>query len=92
MNGSATARRAVWLLLLPLVLGVTAQDLVNGGEVALACEVCECLGTSDDGTITVFQNPSSGDPVSKRQHGFPADINEITWQTKRQRHGNTTTE
>lgn len=41
-----------------------AQDLNAGGLVSLTCDVCECQGSSDDGTITVFDIPSSGDRVS----------------------------
>lgn len=35
----------------------------DGGEVALDCGVCNCVGTSDDGAIEVFDNPSSGERV-----------------------------
>lgn len=57
----------MWVVAAGWALGgfgqVAAQDLVNGGSVALTCGVCECTGTSDDGTITVFDAPSSGDRV-----------------------------
>lgn len=42
---------------------VTAQ-LVDGGAVTMDCGECDCTGSSDDGTIVVFDNPSSGDRVS----------------------------
>eukprot|EP00752_Nemacystus_decipiens_P004637 g4231.t1 len=59
-----TARRAVVAGLLLRAGPVVAQDLVNGGSVALTCDVCECEGTSDDGTITVFDLPSSGERIA----------------------------
>lgn len=60
-------RRTVWVAGLVLGVGkVAAQGLVNGGSVALTCDICECQGTSDDGTITVFDNPSSGERVRER--------------------------
>ncbi|CAM9521637.1 unnamed protein product, partial [Scytosiphon promiscuus] len=35
----------------------------DGGAVALTCDLCDCSGSSDDGTIVVFDNPSSGDRI-----------------------------
>lgn len=43
--------------------GANAQ-FIDGGAVAMDCNVCSCAGsTSDDGTIEVFDNPSSGERV-----------------------------
>lgn len=46
--------------------GANAQ-FIDGGAVAMDCGVCSCQGSSDDGTIEVFDNPSSGERVSVRQ-------------------------
>lgn len=45
--------------------GVTVANaqLTDGGEVLMSCGDCDCSGTSDDGTISVFDNPSSGERV-----------------------------
>lgn len=45
--------------------GVTVANaqLTNGGAVVMDCGSCHCSGTSDDGTISVFDNPSSGERV-----------------------------
>lgn len=45
--------------------GVRAQ-YTNGGEVSMSCGDCECTGSSDDGEVEVFDNPSSGERVSKK--------------------------
>lgn len=37
------------------------------GEVAMDCGDCNCDGTSDDGTILVMDNPSSGARVSRER-------------------------
>lgn len=44
--------------------GVDAQ-WTDGGAVAMSCGLCECSGSSDDGTLYVFDNPSTGDRVSR---------------------------
>lgn len=46
---------------------VDAQ-FVDGGDLALTCGACECTGTSDVGSIVVFDNPSTGDRVSERAY------------------------
>lgn len=43
---------------------VDCQSFVDGGEVAVECTSCNCKGDSDDGTVIVFDNPSSGSRVS----------------------------
>ena len=46
---------------------VSAQQYDDGGKVLMDCEeACYCKGSSDDGTIEVFQSPSSGELVSDR--------------------------
>lgn len=42
---------------------VATAQLTNGGAVSMDCSDCDCSGTSDDGTISVFDNPSSGERV-----------------------------
>lgn len=42
--------------------GVNAQ-YINGGAVAMTCGICACQGSSDDGTIAVFDSPSLGERV-----------------------------
>lgn len=42
--------------------GVNAQ-FFDGGPVSMVCGACTCEGSSDDGSITVFDNPSSGERV-----------------------------
>lgn len=42
--------------------GANAQ-FTDGGAVAMDCGVCFCEGSSADGTIEVFDNPSSGERV-----------------------------
>lgn len=72
-------RRAVWVAGLVLAGGAgkaAAQDLVNAGSVALTCDICECQGTSDDGTITVFDVPSSGERVRGETQRHAAGIQE----------------
>ncbi|CAM9421106.1 unnamed protein product [Ascophyllum nodosum] len=41
-------------------LGRTRAQYVDGGSVSMDCEVCYCDGSTDDGTVEVFDNPSSG--------------------------------
>lgn len=38
----------------------TEAQFVDGGAVAMSCDECACEGSSDDGTIAVLDNPSSG--------------------------------
>lgn len=46
--------------------GVGAQ-FVDGGTVAMSCDLCICQGSASDGTdVVVFENPSSGNLVRKR--------------------------
>ncbi|CAM9229043.1 unnamed protein product, partial [Pylaiella littoralis] len=61
------ARIGLWGLA-AVVLGaavrrVECQSYVNGGEVAVDCNSCDCQGDSDDGSVVVFDNPSSGSRV-----------------------------
>lgn len=42
-------------------------QFVDGGAVALTCGACQCTGTSDDGSIVVFDNLSTGDRVSEHE-------------------------
>lgn len=42
---------------------VLGADYVDRGEVSMDCDECSCTGPSDDGDITVFVNPSSGERV-----------------------------
>lgn len=63
------ARIGLWGLA-AVVLGaavrrVECQSYVNGGEVAVDCNSCDCQGDSDDGSVVVFDNPSSGSRVSR---------------------------
>ena len=46
--------------------GVLGADYVDGGEVSMSCDNCGCTGSSDDGDITVFDSPSSGERVRAR--------------------------
>lgn len=41
-----------------------AAEYVDKGDVSMDCDDCECTGSSDDGDITVFDNPYSGKRVS----------------------------
>ncbi|CAM9228968.1 unnamed protein product [Pylaiella littoralis] len=41
---------------------VSAQ-FVDGGAVVLTCGNCECTGSSDDGSVAVFDNPSTEDRI-----------------------------
>ncbi|CAM9229122.1 unnamed protein product [Pylaiella littoralis] len=55
--------------LLLLLLGSTAAGVVSGqykdgGEVQMTCGDCECTGSSDSGSISVFENPSTGEKVA----------------------------
>ena len=45
---------------------VLGAEYVDGGEVSMSCDNCGCTGSSDDGDITVFDNPSSGERVRAR--------------------------
>lgn len=49
------------------LLGAAAVDgqLIDGGAVSMTCfDPCACDGTTDDGQIRVFDNPSTGSRVS----------------------------
>ena len=46
-------------------LGRTRAQYVDGGSVSMDCEVCYCDGSTDDGTVEVFDNPSSGQRVRR---------------------------
>lgn len=47
--------------------GARAQ-FVDGGAISMDCEDCGCTGSSDDGSIDVFNNPSTGGRVSDVSH------------------------
>ena len=69
--------------------GANAQ-FTDGGAVTMDCGVCFCEGSSADGTIEVFDNPSSGERVrqllcvvrSSRQSAemnFTVDFCDFVW-------------
>lgn len=51
------------LLLGSTAVGVVSGQLADGGEVKMTCDNCECTGSSDAGSISVFENPSTGGKV-----------------------------
>ncbi|CAB1097604.1 unnamed protein product [Ectocarpus sp. CCAP 1310/34] len=48
-----------------LLLAVTGQEYIDGGDVSMACDECDCRGSSDSGTIVVFENPATESLVAK---------------------------
>ncbi|CAM9182220.1 unnamed protein product, partial [Ectocarpus sp. 12 AP-2014] len=48
-----------------LLLAVTGQEYIDGGDVSMACDDCDCRGSSDSGTIVVFENPATESLVAK---------------------------
>ena len=62
--------------------GANAQ-FIDGGAIIMDCGVCSCDGSSDDGTIEVFDNPSSGERVSEKSvvrsssRRLSAEMNEL---------------
>jgi len=48
------------------VEGMPTVPTPSGVEVPVTCTSCGCEGTTDDGDIVVFDNPSSGQRVSSR--------------------------
>ncbi|CAM9907242.1 unnamed protein product, partial [Ectocarpus sp. 8 AP-2014] len=42
-----------------LLLAVAGQEYIDGGDVSMACDDCDCRGSSDSGTIVVFENPAT---------------------------------
>lgn len=70
-SGKNVACYASFALVIAGLLGGTREVLgaeyVDAGDVSMDCNDCECTGSSDDGTITVFDNPSSGKRVSARR-------------------------
>ncbi|CAN0014977.1 unnamed protein product, partial [Ectocarpus fasciculatus] len=53
-----------------LLLAVTGQDYIDGGDVSMTCDDCDCRGSSDDGTIVVFENPATESLVAKVEGEF----------------------
>ncbi|CAN0002661.1 unnamed protein product, partial [Ectocarpus sp. 8 AP-2014] len=41
------------------------QEYIDGGDVSMACDDCDCRGSSDSGTIVVFENPATESLVAK---------------------------
>ncbi|CAM9970203.1 unnamed protein product, partial [Hapterophycus canaliculatus] len=61
-------RRSIWFVAvagfaLAAGKGGVGAQWTDGGAVALSCGLCDCSGSSDDGTLVVFDNPSTGDRV-----------------------------
>lgn len=48
------------------LLRAAEGQYINGGTVSVSCGDCSCDGTSEDGDVLVFDNPSSGTRVSER--------------------------
>ncbi|CAM9251301.1 unnamed protein product, partial [Ectocarpus sp. 6 AP-2014] len=48
-----------------LLLAVTGQEYIDGGDISMACDDCDCRGSSDSGTIVVFENPATESLVAK---------------------------
>ena len=46
--------------------GVRGQ-FADGGDIKMSCGDCDCSGSSDAGTVTVFENPSSGGKVREKR-------------------------
>lgn len=60
-------RRPIALGLAAALLGIGAEgQYTDGGAVSVSCTDCSfCEGSSDDGAVMVFDNPSTGDRVSE---------------------------
>lgn len=52
------------VVLVTAVRRANCQSFVDGGEVAVECSSCNCKGDSEDGSVVVFDNPSTGSRVS----------------------------
>ena len=65
-EAAAGNRRPIALGLAVALLGLQAKgQYTSGGEVSVGCTDCSfCEGSSDDGTVMVFDNPSTGGRVS----------------------------
>lgn len=54
-------------LLLMLWTGGSSGQFTDGGDIAMACGECDCSGTSDAGSVIVFEDPSSGGKVREQR-------------------------
>ena len=64
---SRRRRRPIALGLAAVFLGIAEGQYTSGGGVSVSCECSFCEGSSDDGTVIVFDNPSTGDRVSEKR-------------------------
>lgn len=63
-------RRRLALALAGLLRASSGQ-YINGGSVSVSCNDCACEGSSDDGDVLVFDNPSTGQRVSEERRRNP---------------------
>lgn len=62
---AAGRRRPSVLGLAAAFFGLAEGQYTSGGGVSVSCTDCSfCEGSSDDGAVMVFDNPSTGDRVS----------------------------
>lgn len=53
------------------MLRASSGQYINGGSVSVSCNDCACEGSSDDGDVLVFDNPSTGQRVSEERRRNP---------------------
>lgn len=59
--------------------GASAQ-FTDGGDISMSCGDCDCSGSSDAGTVTVFENPSSGGKVRRKRVHFVVGL--ASWRER----------